>query len=209
MTKSIDVFYEAVLNGEFTDSQLEILENTVFTEAVSLSRIKAMSVYLKNIHNDTPNEYSDADEVKKFIDKNYSELSRTLKEMEDSKGKATKEEIKSWIGVAIVLISSLITMTVAPTAGVILFTIGYIGVLISIIISYNRISYEKDMIRGVIKLKVSIKKMMNHKNIDDKYKSRIANLLKKLEDLEIDHKEDKDEADINAKMSIAYSLMNR
>lgn len=204
------------MNGEFTDSQLEILENTVFTEAVSLSRIKAMSVYLKNIHNDTPNEYSDADEVKKFIDKNYSELSRTLKEMEDSKGKASKEEIKSWVATAILLIGFLLTADTVPAVGFILYVLGFTSMVVAIIATSIRLTHEKDMIRTVLKLKISVKKLLNHENIDDRYKNRISEIVKKLEDIELDYRENNEDESRNierqkasAQVRMSYALMNR
>ena len=214
MSNTVDMIFEAVLNGELDDSQRDRLENIIFYESffktISSKKIKSMMKYIKNIHDEVPNEYSDNKYVKKFIDKNYTDIMKTLKYLYDKDDIESAEAVKPAIVCCISLLAGTLSMLsmnfTIIAAGFVAFLISFVSLAIACFYSYSKYKHDIKMYKDVINIREKMKKIVSTKKLPDNYNEKFGELINKIDDIERNYKTDSNERKILAQQALVAAV---
>lgn len=194
-----DVVYEAlqdrVESGEITLEEAQILNEMAYdrymTEGMfSKSPLKDTLENLKKIKDAKPDEYSDEEEVKEFVDKHYNDLVKTAELLEKEPEELSKNEKNYLVSLALAIIA-FVAGAVAGGGVVTVVLMGasfawiYIGSIIVAITSSARTNADIDSMKQLTKIKKALKNIKTDK-IPESYQKKIKKLIEKINDAETD-----------------------
>lgn len=200
------------------------VDDIIVTEGVK-SPIGKLKNDLKRIKDEKPKEYSDNQEIKEFVDKNYDLIDKASKILEKEPAELRKKEIKDGAIMVLSMLTGFVVMcgtmeTVAVTtviagAAFYLFT-GLIVPLIISITTYIRTNDDKEAYNDLMKIRTALVKIKDKKNLPDKYKKKILDLLSSIDDAEEEisarmkvHKESVDNTKLKVYESYAESVISK
>lgn len=159
------------------ESELEIL-NEGFVINSFLNKVK-------EIKRAKPNEFSESPEIKEFVDKYYDDIMNAANTLEKEPKKLSKHLVGNLCIQAATFVGLAIT-TAAPAIGMIVFVLGFVSFVIHLSYIVKRSNKYGEGVAEIKKLKSSLEKVKNNSELDDKYKVKIAKLIDKIEEIEID-----------------------
>lgn len=200
------------------------VDDMVVTEGVK-SPISKIKNDLKRIKEEKPKEYSDNQEIKEFVDKNYDLIDKASKILEKEPAQLRKKEIKDGAIMVLSMLAGFAVMcgtmeavaatTVIAGAAFYLFT-GIIVPLIISITTYIRTNDDKEAYNDLMKIRTSLVKIKDKKNLPDKYKKKILDLLSSIDDAEEEisarmkvHKESVDNTKLKVYESYTESVISK
>lgn len=200
------------------------VDDIVVTEGVK-SPIGKLKNDLKRIKDEKPKEYSDNQEIKEFVDKNYDLIDKASKILEKEPAELRKKEIKDGAIMVLSMLTGFAVMcgtmeavavtTVIAGAAFYLFT-GLIVPLIISITTYIRTNDDKEAYNDLMKIRTALVKIKDKKNLPDKYKKKILDLLSSIDDAEEEisarmkvHKESVDNTKLKVYESYAESVISK
>ena len=155
--------------------------NKVMTESV-LSPVHKFKKKLEKLKNSKPKEYSENDEIKRFVDESYDIIDDVARILEKEPDKFRKHEIKKVITFILTNISAVLVVGVGGfiTAGFIISLLSTIAIAIDPLIQYLRKCDDIETFNDLMKIRGALIKLKN-KKLPDSYKRKIIDMIDKID----------------------------
>lgn len=183
-TKLLEAIYESALDGEITAEQCKAMEEIVMQEKVFTNPIRKFKDTITKIRKERPDEDSDIDTIKKFIDSHYDDMMKTADILEGEPESYRKDEIKTLVGTLGAILGGALLSSVAAIPGTAIVFIGYAGAVVSVICQYIRANDDQTTYNNLIKIRDSLVKISKSEKLDDASAKKVKNMISKIDDVQ-------------------------
>jgi len=188
--KIFESLQSKVTSGELTIEAASVLNDIAYDAYVqegALSPLKDKVAKIKEIKDAKPDEYDGPEEVKAFVDKNFTDISKAAELLQKEPDEFSKNEKKYLATVAISMITFIAGMM--SGVGMVVGLIGYFTMFISsivyMLVTNARAHDDTEAMKNLSKIKTSLKKV-NKDKLPDEYKKKISKMIQDIDDAETD-----------------------
>lgn len=180
--------YEEIINKLIIESDYpdDFKSDLVFftTESFKKSPVASFMKELEEIKNAKPDEYTDSEEIKKFVDRNYDKLKNAAELLEKEPENYNKSTIHNLILVYSLILAAIPAMLVSLPVSLGVTFIGFALSIATVVVSYTRANTDSSAVKNLSKIKDGLKKI-NKDKLPESYQKRISRLITNIEDVEI------------------------
>ena len=198
---------ESTTNEDILYDVYDILESVMgdelegyFTESFFASPVRKFLKELESIKNTKPADYDGPDDVKGFVEKNYDKIKKIANHLEEDPEKLRKDDIGEMASLVLGICGSYAIIFTCPVAGLVGMIVSYIAAIVMIIVRYIRVNDDKKAFNQLVKIRSSLKKVINKKGLNETVKRKISDMITAIDDAE-------DELSTRVKTTVKESVL--